>query len=92
MFRVLASYANGYVLNELQSAFSLDDGPGRLTPDQLPSDEFPHLARLGPIVSGRSRDDEFEVGLRLILAALRTAPETSHSNRSEREFGLGNEV
>ncbi len=75
MFRVLASYANGYVLNELQSAFTLDDAPGRLTPDRLPPEEFPHLARLGPVVTRRSRDEEFEHGLRLIVTALSAVTE-----------------
>lgn len=77
MFRVLASYANGYVLNELQAAFTLDEGPGRLTPERLPAEEFPHLAALGPVVARRSRDEEFEHGLTLIVAALRAGTEGS---------------
>ncbi len=71
LFRVLASYANGYVLNELQEGFTLDDKPGRLTPEHLSPEEFPHLVRLGAAVVRRSRDEEFELGLRLIMAALR---------------------
>ena len=77
MFRVLASYANGYVLNELQDAFSLERGAEALSPDPLLAEEFPHLARVVPVVSGRDRTEEFELGLGLIMGALRAAAQTS---------------
>ena len=70
--RVLASYASGYALSEL-NGFGLEGEAGALDAQALPADSFPLLRALAPQLRSQNHDVEFERGLELIMTALRAS-------------------
>jgi AcrR family transcriptional regulator len=81
-FSVLDSYIYGFALQELSLPFKssdeLEDVAGSLL-QQLPRDEFPHLAEMivdRAMQPGYAYTEEFDVGLDLILDGLRRQRES----------------
>lgn len=81
-FSVLDSYVYGFAMQELSLPFTssddLEDVAGALL-EQLPRDEFPHLAEMitdRALKPGYSYLEEFDVGLDLILDGLRRQRES----------------
>lgn len=67
-FRVLTNYVFGYATAEIRG-FALEPGDGRAR--DLPTEDFPEIARLAPSFEDVDHDSQFEFGLDLILTGLK---------------------
>ncbi|MGH3090620.1 MAG: TetR/AcrR family transcriptional regulator C-terminal domain-containing protein [Rubrobacteraceae bacterium] len=70
-FRVLTNYAFGYAMAEIRG-FALEPGGTGEGAKELSAEEFPGIAALGTKLEDVDHDAEFEFGLDLILAGLKS--------------------
>lgn len=73
-YRVLVGYVMGYVGQECGGLFAEPRGPGGVTAvrDAIDAGRLPNLAELLPCMLGCDPDEDFEVGLDIILSGLET--------------------
>ncbi len=69
-FRTLAGFVTGYTLAETGALFGEVAGDGQLTPDDLPTEEFPRIREVGPHLAAADHDAEFDFGIDVLITGL----------------------